>query len=199
MIVEGQNDIEFLRRISGTLHASDSHLPDLSSLERRGQLVFVPFGGGDLRSWTYRLARLCAAEFHLYDREESPLTEERHEAARLVNLRAGCRAVVTSKRSLENYLAPQSVSETCGVQISFTDDDDVADLVAKHRHLRQHPVSGWAGLPARSRRRLRNRVKRLLNSAVVDRMTPELLADRDPAGEILSWLKAIAEMVAGAS
>ncbi len=87
VFVEGGNNVEFLRRISGILHAADAALPDLSGLEHRGELVFVPFGGGDLRSWSCRFAHLGSPEFHLYDREMPPVTEERHEAARIVNSR----------------------------------------------------------------------------------------------------------------
>ncbi len=194
VFVEGGNDVEFLRRISGILHSADAALPDLSSLERRGELVFVPFGGGDLRSWICRFARLGSPEFHLYDREMPPVAEERHEAARIVNSRAGCRAVVTSKRSLENYLAPRAILEACGVEIKFTDDDDVADLVAKHRYLPKHSEHSWLAMSARGRRRVRNRVKRLLNTASVDRMTVDRLAERDPAGDINHWLRTIKKL-----
>jgi len=48
VVVEGSNDIQFLNRISRILHADDPRLPDLAEMERRGELIFVPFGGGDL-------------------------------------------------------------------------------------------------------------------------------------------------------
>jgi hypothetical protein len=199
LLVEGRNDAEFLRRASAILHVAEPILPDLGDLERRSQLTFVPLGGGDLLGWTYRLAGMARAEFHVYDREDSPATELRYEVARIVNVRPRCRAYVTSKRSLENYLAPQSIFAASGIEVTFGDDDDVADLVAERRYLVQHPHACWAELAPRSRRRLRNRAKRWLNIEAVDRMTAQQFAERDPGGEIRGWLMAIAEMVAGGS
>jgi hypothetical protein len=199
LLVEGRNDAEFLRRASAILHVADERLPDLGILERRGQITFVPLGGGDLLGWTYRLAGMQRAEVHLYDREDTPATELRFEAARIVNLRPRCRAFVTSKRSLENYLAPQAIFAASGVEVTFSDDDDVADLVAERRYLVRHPHAHWADVAPRSRRRMRNRAKCWINSLAVDRMTAQQFAERDPAGEIRQWLIAIAEMIAGAS
>ncbi len=68
VVVEGANDIEFLRRASVILHAADAALPVLSHLERRGRIVFVPFGG-DPRNWIFRFAELGCPEFHLFDLE----------------------------------------------------------------------------------------------------------------------------------
>jgi hypothetical protein len=199
VLVEGRNDAEFLRRASAILHVADASVPDLGTLERRGQITFVPLGGGDLLGWTYRLAGVGRAECHLYDREDSPATELRYQVAKIVNQRPSCRAFVTSKRSLENYLAPQSIFAASGIQVAFGDDDDVADLVAERRYLIRHPQCRWAELPPCSRRRRRNRVKGWLNSSAVSLMTAQQFAERDPAGEIRAWLMTIAEMVADAS
>jgi hypothetical protein len=103
VVVEGPNDIEFVRRISAILHREDPKLPDLAVWEGRLDLVFVPSGGGDV-SLAFRFAGLKLPEFHLLDRDVSPATESRQCVAAMVNSRPGCRAVVTSKRSLENYL-----------------------------------------------------------------------------------------------
>jgi hypothetical protein len=43
VVVEGETDIQFLRRASAVLQADDQSLPDLGQLERRGKLVFAPF------------------------------------------------------------------------------------------------------------------------------------------------------------
>ncbi len=71
VVVEGGNDIEFLRRASVILHAEDAALPVLSHLERRGRIVFVPFAG-DPRNWVFRFAHLGQPEFHLINREVHP-------------------------------------------------------------------------------------------------------------------------------
>ena len=131
VVVEGVHDIEFLRRISAMLHAHEPTLPDLGSMEHRGELIFLPFGGVDQKAWTHRLAPLAKPEFHICDREESPEMEQRKQLADSVNSRPGCRAVVTSKRSMENYLHPAAIREASGMEISFADDDDVAGLIAR--------------------------------------------------------------------
>jgi hypothetical protein len=198
VFVEGGNDIEFLRRASAILKADDDALPDLSHLERRGRIVFVPFGG-DPRNWVFRFAELGSPEFHLFDRELPPATEVRRDSARIINLRSGCRATITSKRSIENYLHWNAILEARGVEVRFSDDDDVADLVAERCFLRQHPVDRWSELSARTRRRLRNRAKSWLNTLAVDRMCAARFAERDPCGEIRGWLRMIAEMAGGSS
>ncbi len=69
ILVEGTHDIAFLKRISAMLSLGNPPLPDLGTLERRGHIIFIPFGGGTLLSWTHRLSGLGLSEFHLYDRE----------------------------------------------------------------------------------------------------------------------------------
>ena len=208
LVVEGVNDIEFLRRISRLLHSHDASLPALAELEQRGELVFVPFGGGNVKAWTRRLAPLAMPEFHLYDRESPPETDQRRESAAAVNRRPRCWAALTRKRSLENYLHPRAIFATRGVDLTFEDFDPVAELAAQRVYeqgayqpgvyqlgLNQTP---WERLPRRAHRRLANRAKRWLNTLAADHMTVELLRQRDPQGEVMSWLKAIAGLLAEA-
>lgn len=110
LVVEGTNDIEFLRRISLTLHNHDVSLPNLACMERLGELIFIPFGGGHVKAWTDRLAPLNKPEWHLYDHELSPETAFRQKAVDQVNLRSRCQARLTQKRSIENYLHPQAIA-----------------------------------------------------------------------------------------
>ncbi len=194
VVVEGRFDIEFLRRISTILAAGLADVPDLADLERRRVLVFLPFGG-DAWLWTERLAPLGFPEFHLYDREMSPVTELRQRAAHRVNQRNGCQAVLTTKRSIENYLHPQAVAEACGVAIEFGDQDPVADLLAEQLSSAQDTVP-WSQLPHHTHKRRRNRAKRHLHTKAVDRMTIGRLAERDPQGEVISWLRTIARLSA---
>jgi hypothetical protein len=141
-----------------------------------------------------RLAGLAPAEVHLYDREMPPETESRRRAARRVNGRPHCRAAITRKRSLENYLHAAAILEAGGVTVSFGDHDDVADLVAEQCHARLAGQKPWRRLPHRTRRRQCNRVKRWLNTRAVERMTVERLTERDPHGEVGSWLMTIARL-----
>jgi hypothetical protein len=199
IIVEGINDMHFLRQISRILHAERPELPDLIAVEQNGAAIFIPIGGSDLRYWFERLSVFGCPEFHLFDRESVQLSPERHAAARLINQRPGCRASVTKKRSLENYLHPAAIRECRPIELTFTDDDDVADLVARECYSQGELSLPWLALPARFRKRLRYRAKRWLNTSAAQRMTASRLAEVDPCGEVRSWLQAIAELLLPAS
>jgi hypothetical protein len=195
LVVEGRHDVAFLRTLSRTLHAADSSIPDLAALEDSGELVFLPFGGGDVLAWADRLASLRVPELHLYDREAPPETELRLQAAKLVNQRRNCRAFVTRRRAIENYIHPHCIREISGLELSYGDDDDVAELVARGCHERSGKPPAWKAFPGRARKRFRERAKRWLNQLAVELMTPELLAQIDPAGEIHSLLRTAGELL----
>ncbi|HVC96462.1 MAG TPA: ATP-dependent endonuclease [Pirellulales bacterium] len=197
VVVEGQHDVTFLRGISRILHADDPMLPDLGKLERVGVLVILPVGGGDLVAWAARMAALGLPEFHLLDREVPPATERRQQAAEIVNQRPSCRACVTNKRAIENYLHPLAVQEVSSLDMTFGDEEDVADLVARLCFERQDHELPWEDLPGRAKKRCRETAKRWLNRQAVERMTPRLVDERDPDGEVRGWLEAIGEMVVG--
>jgi hypothetical protein len=144
--------------------------------------------------WTDRLAPLGSPEVHLYDRESGAATAPRLRAAEIINRRPGCRAFVTDKRALENYFHPDCLREARGIDVVFGDHDDVAALVARHAWDRGDKSIRWSALPPRARRRLRDKVKVWLNNEAVMRMNLDRLADRDPAGELVSWLSTIGRL-----
>ncbi|HJN08223.1 MAG TPA: ATP-dependent endonuclease [Pirellulaceae bacterium] len=191
LVVEGVNDVAFLRRISRILHCSDASLPDLEYLERARRIVFLPFGGGNVAAWATRLEPLGCPELHLYDREIGAETRYRIATAKRVNARPNCQAFVMAKRSLENYLHPQALQLAVGIDLQFDDHDSVAGLVAKERFTGEEPFVEWDALSRRAKKRLGNHAKRWLNTQVVDAMTPELLSDRDPRGEVINWMRAV--------
>jgi hypothetical protein len=193
--VEGRNYIEFLKRISGLLAPHRPDLPSLAELELSGKLIFIP-AGGDFVPWVHPQAGFNCAEVHIYDREIPPVTEQRQAGAATVNRRPHCRAFVTRQRALENYLHPDAIREDQGLELMFSDRDDVAALAAQASLARYSPVA-WESLSRRARQRLRNRAKAWLNTTVVDRMTPQRLAERDPAGEIPLWLATISRFADG--
>ena len=101
-------------------------------------------------------------------------------------------------RSLENYLHPHAIREARPVRVSIGDSDCVATLVACAQ-LEEKAEGAWEQLSARGRKRLRSAAKRWLNTDAVDRMTVDRLAERDPGGEIQSWLNAIVELAGSPS
>jgi hypothetical protein len=191
-VVEGIHDIHFLRRVSRTLHLHDPSLPDLSAWEAAGRLVFLPFGGGDVWEWTDRLAPLGLPELHLYDSETGSETCYRQRAAAVVTARPHCRAFLTEKRNLENYLAPAAIREARGVSIEFGEQENVADLVARCCYERAADGPPWESLPGRARKRCRERAKHWLNTSAADRMTVERLWEVDQRRELTGWLRAAA-------
>jgi hypothetical protein len=194
-VVEGVNDVAFLRRISRILHRNDASLPDLGTLERAGLIVFLPFGGGNVATWATRLKPLGCRELHLYDREVGTETQHRVATAERVNARPNCKAFVMSKRSLENFLHPRALKLAAGIDVRFSDHDSVAELVAKQRFTGDKPFVDWNVLARRTQRRLANHAKRWLNTQVVEAMTAELLSERDPNGEVIGWMRAVAAMI----
>ena len=195
IVVEGKHDVEFLKRISAVLQAERPELPELAALERQGTVIFIPAGGNDFRPWLSRLAPFGCAEFHLLDREIPPVSGERERWAAEVNLRPRCRAFVTSRRSLENYLHPQAIYEARGLNLTFSATDDVAEIIARTAFNPSSELPSWDGLSRRARRRQRDRAKVWLNTTAVDRMTAGRLAESDPAGEVLRWLTTIASLL----
>ncbi len=194
LVVEGVNDIEFLRRISRTLHLNDASLPDLGVLEQQGRMVFIPFGGGNVTAWATRLMPLGFRELHIYDREAGAETHYRVATAKRVNARPDCRAFVMAKRSLENYLHPKALASVTGIDLQFSDNDAVAELVAKERFTGEEPFVEWDRLSRRAQKRFANQTKRSLNTRVVEAMTPLLLSERDRHGEIVTWIQTVASM-----
>jgi len=194
VVLEGVNDIAFLKTVGTILRRDDSNLPDLVQLELDHRIIFLPVGGSNLKDWMQRIAGLHKKEFHLYDREQEPETSERRQVVDAINLRPGCKAVLTSKRALENFLHPQVVRDACSEQIAFNDDTDVPTLLAQIMLARSGGPT-WPLYSCKGQRRLRERAKKILNHKAVSLMTPQLLAEQDPHGEVVGWLRSIRELL----
>jgi putative ATP-dependent endonuclease of OLD family len=196
LVVEGINDIQFLKVLSGMLHRDQGQLPDLAQVENQKHLLFLPVGGSNLKDWSTRIATFHKREFHLYDHEQEPETSERRKIVQTICQRAGCTAVLTGKRALENYLHPLAILSGCGVELRFDDNSDVPNLLAR-RLLARNGGPSWQDLPYKGQRRLREKAKRLLNGKAVEQMTPELLRQQDREGEVVSWLRKIDALLRG--
>jgi ABC-type dipeptide/oligopeptide/nickel transport system ATPase component len=185
--VEGVNDINFLINISKVLSQAGKKVPNLGDLENQGKIIFFPLGGSNLALWKTRLANLNRPEFYIFDRDTTPPTPAKYQSnADELNRRSNCKAVITSKKEMENYLHPDSIFTVMGVRVSFSDFDDVPILVAQAKY------PNWAMLSAEDQRKKESHIKKMLNSNVADKMTPALLTSQDPNNEIRSWLSEIA-------
>jgi hypothetical protein len=194
VIVEGENDVHFLKGMSQVLRRSDPSLPDLCEHEAMRRIVFMPSCGNNLAAWSARLATLGKREFHLFDREQEPETSQRQKVADSINSRPGCFATLTKKRTVENHLHSAAIRATCGIDLRFDENSDVPGLLALKLMERSGQAS-WSDLHYKRQRRLHEKAKWLLNVRAVQRMTPDLLAERDPGGEVIGWLRTIQRMI----
>jgi len=195
VVLEGANDWQFLVRLTTRLRIELPYLPDLLHWHSQGKIVMVPVGGGDPISWPERFQPLGFHELHLYDREQWPETDVRQRAIDRVNARPGCRGALTSKRSVENFLHTDAISAAGGGELNFGDHDPVGSLLARSWYRQTPACLPWESLSRRTQRRLTARAKRWLNTIAILHMTAHLLAERDPAGEVLGWLQTIRDLV----
>jgi hypothetical protein len=196
VVVEGENDISFLKSISAMLRHESPQLPNLSN-DRR--ILFLPTGGGNLKDWVVRISSLHKLAFFLFDREQEPETSLRRQALETARVLPGCVAAITSKRAIENYLHPAAIQEACGIDLAFDDETKVSEALALQLMMKTGCGSSWHALPCKRQRRLHEKAKKILNLRAVQFMTPALLAQQDPAGEIIGWLQTIRQMIEAGS
>lgn len=184
--VEGPTDIQALKCVSRVLHATDPALPDLSQDPR---FAFVPLGGSTLQHWVagHFLSGLGRKEVHIYDSDVA----DYGKSVAAVNARHdGSWGVQTSKHEIESYLHPDAIKDALGVSV------DVADHLNASGHAVPKAVSvalhalNPIGDPKKD-----STVKKLLAARAFPCMTAQRLAERDPDGEIKSWMARLAGMV----
>jgi hypothetical protein len=195
--VEGQNDISFLRGISHMLSDAGERVPHLEKMEDEGEVIFVPAGGKNLALWVSRLQHLNVPEYHLYDLDvATPDESPNKKAVDDVNKRAGCKARLTGKREMENYLHPDAIKAARPeVAITVGDQDDVPALAAAAVLKASGSSNDWASLKAEDRKKKETRAKAWLNTQAVSKMTPDLLTAQDAGDEVRTWLREMAEMI----
>lgn len=195
IVVEGIHDITFLKSLSRMFLAHGKDVPDLEALELDGVLIFVAAGGANnLALWASRLAALNRPEFHLYDRDAPATAPAKHQAkVDAVNLRSNCKAFSTSRLELENFVHYQAINAcaqasglACNLAAPYGPDDDVPVLLAAelNQHAPQHAKWGSNG------------AKAWLAETVVPTMDVGMLAQVDPASEMLGWMNDIKDMLA---
>ena len=193
--VEGQNDIKFLHNIARVLRSAGEDVLDLEQLETEGQIMFIPLGGSTLEQWISRLEGLRRPEFYIFDRDNEPSRPAKYQnAADKFNSRKGCKAVITKKGEMENYLHPDAIraaafstgrGEVC---LTFGDFDDVPELVAQYIHEHNDTAKAWSEIKPEDRKKKGSSHKSWLNTDAASLMTPELLSAIDPADEVRGWL-----------
>ena len=194
--VEGTNDIDFLKGISSVLHRTDPSIPDLRALEAKHELIFIPFNGSNLWLWISRLNGLNCTEIHIVDRDNEPPAHSHYwKEVEEIRLKPRCKAFETSMREMENYLHSDAIACALGVEISVGDFVDVPDEAARALYLENTGRDDWDSLDKNKRKEKIRKVKKKLNTDAVAQMTVSMLKERDPNGDIRSWLDAVCEAI----
>lgn len=178
--VEGPNDVAFLSAISQIAHQKYSTIIDLTSSP---SVVVIPLGGGALKEWVNHnyLQKLGTPEYHIYDGDN---IHAHATACEKVNRRGdGSSARETSKREMENYIHADIVRELFNVDIEITDTMDVATEISSK--IRATNLNGPRP----------DTIKKKINNIGASKMTIDLLHSRDPADEVLGWLREISAFV----
>ena len=191
LVVEGANDVLFLKHLSQLARQLESTLADLANLVRSGRLIFVPFGGGNILSWSERLAPLGCPEFHLLDREFPLETANREQAIARISSRSRCRGFLTRLPTAEHYLLPTLAVFRARVSTTEYQSASVPHQIAVTWYLSQNSPTPWQDLPIRKRHRYIQRAKGWLYSHVMPQMTLEHLQAVDSSNEIVTWFRAI--------
>lgn len=196
--VEGIHDINFLCGVSRMLIDSGEELLDLEALQEAGSVVLLPLGGSSLAAWVARLAPLKRPEVHIFDRDAGPEDEPKcNDVVAEFDSQEGCTTFVTSKREMENYIHPDAIMAALGIDIEVGDDDDVyANVLEKVRKASGDGIRcSYEGCIGKRNTVKKSSIKFHLNYCCVRTMTPEMLDERDPKGEIRGWLQAIAQEI----
>ncbi len=202
--VEGKHDIAFLKNISMVLRRDEEEVLDLGKMELDGELIFFPLGGSSLALWTSRLEPLSRPEFHLFDRDTVPPENAKYqEHADEINERERCKAVITGKREMENYLHYEAINEAymqasninLELDANFSDFDDVPFSIAKIVHEKSESSKEWDELKPDVCNKKVSKVKRVLNHVAAPLMTLERLDEVDPDQHVLSWFQQMDQMI----
>jgi len=198
--VEGGNDINFLTGISKMLASSGENVPDLSALEDEGKVIFFPLGGSNLALWTSRLTGLNRPEIYIFDRDNEPPAQSKyHRVIQELTARPECTVFETTKKEMENYLHPVAIKAVRPeVDFHFGDYDDIPLLAAQAVHEASESQVPWDQVSDKKKEEKMRKAKAWLNTKTVEAMTPEMLDERDPNGDIRSWLAEIGQILQGA-
>jgi len=188
LCVEGPNDVTAFRCLSRALHLEDQTLPDLNTDER---MAFMVLGGSTLKHWVneHYLRQLNRPEVHIYDSD----VKKYAESVQQVNQRNdGSWAVQTRKYEIENYLHSDAIRAAFEVEVVVTDQPaDGSQAVPKAFALAYSQAMGFDGVMGD------DKAKNKLAEKAFPLMTATMLRERDPDGEVESWLRRIGRMLDG--
>ena len=197
LYVEGNHDVNALKRYSHTMHLEDNNIIDLMSSEQVG---YVITGGSALKHYIEQkhLHGLGKPEVHIYDND----VEEYRTAVQHINDEGNDQKVAfnTRKRELENYLHHSAVIEayadkgTNDLPLDEIEDDINAPLEVA-RCLNEITNNNWGDLEDEKKKELASNKKHFLNTFAVKCMTVERIRERGGYDELSGWFAAIKQYV----
>lgn len=203
IFVEGENDINGLLNYSKILSDDDNSIINLNNNEK---IAFIPTGGSQLKYYIEKkyLDGLLQAQVHIYD---SDVPEYVNAIIALNNENNPNKyGYNTTKPELENYLHHDAINECYqeyNININLTellDTEDVPEKVAIAVHEANSEVD-WRNInpdpvkTAEKQKKKISKVKKILNTSAIEKMTIERIRDKNGYDEIKSWLDKISEYV----
>jgi putative ATP-dependent endonuclease of the OLD family len=193
LYVEGNHDVNALKRYSHILNVANPAIIDLSTSKEVG---YVITGGSALKHYIEHkhLEGLGKPEVHIYDND----VLEYRTAVVGINAESNPNKIAfnTTKTELENYLHHEAILESYTengmnnlVLHPIADADDVPLIVAEQISIAVG--NDWAAIPLERRKELGSDKKKSLNTKAVEKMTIARITERGGFDEICLWLNTI--------
>ncbi|EHU8078479.1 ATP-binding protein [Vibrio cholerae] len=180
--VEGPTDVNALKALSAALHSEDEIVPDLNTDDR---VAFIVLGGGNLKHWVnhHYLSGLGRPEIHIYDADVPSYVD----AAREINQRTdGSKAFITKKHEIESYLHTDAIKLAFGIDIVVTDHPNEEGKATPKVFAEAYSAAqGYDGVMKDNNAKIR------LSDKAFPCMTPAMIHERDPNGEVKEWFTTI--------
>ncbi len=197
LYVEGNHDVNALKRYSQIINKDDSNFIDLMSSNEVG---YVITGGSALKHYIEQkhLDGLGKPEVHIYDNDVA----EYRTAVQRINKEGNSQKVAfnTSKLELENYLHHEAIIEAYAengtvIQLGeLGDNDDIPMLVAEAINIAAN--NNWNELTAEKKKEHSSNKKKSLNTQAIEKMTVERIKVRGGYEDLATWFSEIKRLIA---
>lgn len=195
IFVEGNHDVNGLKRYGNILNKEHPELIDLNSDE----IAWIITGGSSLKHYVENkyLEGLGKPELHLYDSDVADYIT----VVAKINAEANPlkKAFNTTKSELESYLHHEAINEAYREQANactLTEINDVDDVPFKvAEHLYSSSGNDWALLDGKKQSEKSSAKKGFLNTNAVEKMSIERLKERNGYEEMRTWLSEINRLI----
>jgi len=197
LYVEGNHDVNALKRYSQIMHLEDN---DIINLMTSNHVGYVITGGSALKHYIEQrhLDGLGKPEVHIYDNDVA----EYRTAVQRINDENNDKKIAfnTTKRELENYLhhsaIVQAYAENGTNNLPLEDITDEMDAPLEvARCLNTITNNNWDEVDDDKKKELASNKKNFLNTFAVERMSVDLIKERGSYDELASWFGEIKRFV----